>query len=49
MKTPGSDAYYEIIEPQATVVRDVFRYYTCDHPSLAAVARKLEEAAIRTP
>ena len=26
-KTPGSDAFYEIIEPQASVVREVYRYY----------------------
>ena len=47
-KTPDSDAFYEIAEPQASVVRDVYRYYTCDHMSIGAVARKLNERAVPT-
>ena len=47
-KTPDSDAFYEIIEPQASVVRDVYRYYTCDHMSIGAIARKLNERAVLT-
>ena len=47
-KTPDSDAFYEIVEPQASVVREVYRYYTCDHLSIGAVARKLNERAVPT-
>ena len=47
-KTPDSDAFYEIAEPQASVVRDVYRYYTCDHMSIGAIARKLNERAVPT-
>ena len=47
-KTPDSDAFYEIVEPQASVVRDVHRYYTCDHMSIGAIARKLNERAVPT-
>ena len=37
-KTAESDAWYEVIEPQASVVRDVYRYYTIDHLSIAGCA-----------
>ena len=47
-KTPESDAFYEIIEPQASVVRDVYRHYTCDHMSIAAITRRLKERAVPT-
>ena len=47
-KTPDSDAFYEIVEPQASVVREVYRYYTCDHMSIGAIARKLNERAVPT-
>ena len=47
-KTPDSDAFYEIVEPQASVVRDVYRYYTRDHMSIGAIARKLNERAVLT-
>ena len=47
-KTPDSDAFYEIVEPHASVVRDVYRYYTCDHMSIGAIARKLNERAVPT-
>ena len=47
-KTPDSDAFYEIVEPQASVVRDVYRYYTCEHLSIGAITRKLDERAVPT-
>ena len=47
-KTPESDAFYEIVEPQASVVREVYRYYTCDHLSIAAITRRLNERGVPT-
>ena len=47
-KTADSDAWYEVIEPQASVVREVFRYYSVDHLSIAAIARKLNERGVST-
>ena len=47
-KTPDSDAFYEIVEPQASVVRDVYRHYTGDHMSIAAITRGLNERAVPT-
>ena len=47
-KTPDRDAFYEIVEPQASVVRDVYRYYTSDHLSISAIARKLNAGAVPT-
>ena len=47
-KTPESDAFYEIVEPQASVVREVYRYYTCDHMSIAAITRRLNERGVPT-
>ena len=47
-KTPDSEAFYEIIEPQASVVREVYRHYTCDHVSIAAITRGLNERAVPT-
>ena len=47
-KTQDSDAFYEIVEPQASVVRDVYRYYTEDHMSIGAIARKLNERGVPT-
>ena len=47
-KTPDSDAFYEIVEPQASVVRDVYRYYTGEHLSIGAITRKLNERAVPT-
>ena len=37
-KTQDSDAFYEIAEPQASVVRNVYRDYTEDHMSIGAIA-----------
>ena len=45
-KTPDSDAFYEIVEAQACVVRDVYRHYTEDHMSIGAIARKLNERGV---
>ena len=47
-KTQDSDAFYEIVEPQASVVRDVYRHYTEDHMSIGAIARKLNERGVPT-
>ena len=47
-KTLESDAFYEIVEPQASVVREVYRYYTGDHMSIAAITRKLNERGVPT-
>ena len=47
-KTPESEAFYEIIEPQASVVREVYRYYTRDHLSIAAITRRLNERPVPT-
>ena len=47
-KTPDTDAWYEVIEPQASVVRDVYRYYTVDHESIGAITRRLNERAVPT-
>ena len=47
-KTQDTGAFYEIVEPQASVVRDVYRYYTEDHMSMGAIARKLNERQIPT-
>ena len=47
-KTADSDAFYEIVEPQASVVRDVYRYYTGEHLSIGAITRKLNGRAVPT-
>ena len=47
-KTPDSDAFYEVIEPQASVVREVYHCYICDHLSIGAITRKLNERAVPT-
>ena len=47
-KTADSDAWYEVVEPQASVVREVFAYYTVDHLSIGAIARTLNERGVRT-
>ena len=47
-KAPDSDAFYEIVEPQASVVRAVYRYYTCDHMSIGAITCRLNERAVST-
>ena len=47
-KAPDSDAFYEIVEPQASVVREAYRYYTCDHMSIGAITCRLNERAVST-
>ena len=47
-KTAESDAWYEVIEPQASVVRDIYRCYTVDHMSIGDIARRLNERAVPT-
>ena len=47
-KTPGSEAWYEVIEPQASVVRDIYRCYTVDHMSIGDITRKLNDQAVPT-
>ena len=47
-KTTDHDAFYEITEPQASVVRDVYNYYVRDDMSIGAVTRKLNERAVPT-
>ena len=47
-KTPDTDAWYEVIEPQASVVREVYRYYTVDHMSIGAITRRLNERGVPT-
>ena len=47
-KMPDCDAWYEVIEPQASVVRDVYAWYTVDHMSVGAIARELNERGVPT-
>ncbi len=47
-KTQDSDAFYEISEPQTSVVRDIYRHYTEDHVSIGAIARTLNERGVPT-
>jgi site-specific DNA recombinase len=47
-KTPDSDAFYEVIEPQASVVREVYRCYTHDHMSIGAITHRLKEREVPT-
>ncbi len=47
-KADGALARYEVLEPEATVVREVFRRYTEEAASLGAIARWLTDRAIPT-
>ena len=47
-KTPESDAWYEVNDLQASIVRDVYRYYTVEHMSIVAIARRLNERGVPT-
>ena len=47
-KTAESDAWYEVIEPQASVVRDIYKCYTVDHMSIGAIAHTLNQRAVPT-
>jgi len=47
-KTDSSCAYYEVIEQESEVVRDIFRYYTQERLSINAIARRLNNMNIPT-
>jgi site-specific DNA recombinase len=47
-KTPETAAYYEIIEEQAIVVRNVYRWYTAGGLSIGAITRRLNEQRVPT-
>ena len=47
-KTPETAAYYEIIEEQALVVRNVYRWYTAEGLSIGAITRRLNEQQVPT-
>jgi site-specific DNA recombinase len=47
-KTQDTAAYYEIIEEQAAIVRKVYRWYTTDGLSIAAIMRRLNEQRVPT-
>jgi site-specific DNA recombinase len=47
-KSEASAAYYEIIEGEADVVRDVYRWYTEDAWSMGDIYRKLNALGITT-
>jgi site-specific DNA recombinase len=47
-KTDQSAAYYEIIEPEAAVVRLVYEHYTVDHMSIGAITGLLNERGVPT-
>ena len=47
-KTQDSAAYYEILEPQASVVREIYRDYVSEQMSIGAITRKLNERPVPT-
>jgi len=47
-KTEESAAYYEVIESEAEVVREVFQFYTREALSINAIARWLNEQGVPT-
>jgi site-specific DNA recombinase len=47
-KTETSAAYYELIEKEVEVVRDVYKLYTEDGLSIGAITRLLNDQGIRT-
>jgi len=47
-KTDTTAAYYEIVESEAQVVREMFRLYTREGFSIGKIARHLSEQGIRT-
>jgi site-specific DNA recombinase len=47
-KSDGGNAYYEVIEAEATVVRMVYEMFTVQHLSIGAITRSLNEQAITT-
>ncbi len=47
-KTQASEAYYQVIEREAEVVREVYELYTQGQLSIAAIVRRLNDKAIPT-
>ena len=47
-KSEHSQAYYEVVEAQAEVVRKIFAWYTQELLSIGAIARRLNEEQIPT-
>lgn len=47
-KSDGSNAYYEVVEAEAAVVRMVYQQYTVQHLSIGAITRSLNEQAVAT-
>ncbi len=47
-KTQTSEAYYQVIEREAEVVRKVYKLYTQDQLSIGAIVRRLNDEAIPT-
>ncbi len=47
-KSEHSQAYYDIVEAQAEVVRNIFAWYTQELLSIGAIARRLNEERIPT-
>ncbi len=47
-KTQTSEAYYQVIECEAEVVREVYKQYSQDQLSIGAIVRRLNAKAIPT-
>ncbi len=47
-KSDHAEARYEVVEPQASVVRELFRRYVAEHVSIADLARWLSEQQLPT-
>ena len=47
-KSDTGNAFFEIVESQAAVVRRIFEIYTVDHGSLGDIMRELNEAMVGT-
>jgi len=48
-KREAGEARYEIVEPEATVVRELFARYVTDHVAIGELARELMARSIRSP
>ena len=47
-KTPGSGAFYEVVEHEAVLVAEMFRRYADDSASIAGLRRWLTDQGVRT-
>ena len=47
-KSDGGDAYYEVIEAEAAVVRMVYERFTVQHLSIGAITRSLNQQSVTT-